>query len=200
MERLDIPPVQVMRCMNLLIYYPVETRTRMLFRAGEHLDNDGILIAGTNGLGIQQRYTVYEKNGKSLYPGEFAFSLDNLGPITFMAWFTIHEHDPEALLLAHLSKVIRQASGFWGSFSNRVDQLVEILFSCSRDPDGFFQFPVIEGSPVQLAKISSMLWNRLEREGFCDGAVEVLQRAGYDAWKNEAGDIAVRPPDHSGLL
>ena len=38
-----------------------------------------------------------------------------------------------------------------------------------------------------------MIWQQLEKDGFLDGAVDVLARAGYDAWKNPVGDIAVRP-------
>jgi hypothetical protein len=43
----------------------------------------------------------------------------------------------------------------------------------------------------------SALWCQLEDEGYTDGAIAALGRAGYQAWKNPVGDIAVFPPDGS---
>jgi hypothetical protein len=36
----------------------------------------------------------------------------------------------------------------------------------------------------------------LEQEGFVDGAVSVLKRAGYNAWINPVGHVAV---DHESI-
>jgi hypothetical protein len=33
----------------------------------------------------------------------------------------------------------------------------------------------------------------MEEEGYLDRAVNVLGQAGYNAWKNPVGDIAIRP-------
>lgn len=41
---------------------------------------------------------------------------------------------------------------------------------------------------------NAALWRQLETEGYTDGAVDALRRAGYQAWKNQVGDIAVAPP------
>jgi hypothetical protein len=89
LEELRLPPAKVIRCMNVLIYFEPEIKKKLLLQAGELLDDDGILIAGTNGLGIQSRYAVYLKGANGLFPKEFAFGLDNLGPIVFMPFFTI---------------------------------------------------------------------------------------------------------------
>jgi hypothetical protein len=43
---------------------------------------------------------------------EFAFSLDNLRPSGLTPWFTIHENDPEAFLLAELTGTIRNNQKF----------------------------------------------------------------------------------------
>jgi len=119
------PPAKVVRCMNVLIYFEPEIKNRMLRQAGELLDDDGILIAGTNGLGIQCRYAVYCKGANGMFPKEFAFGLDNLGPIVFMPFFTLHENDPEANLLADLAGAIRADRSFWPDFSNRTDELLQ---------------------------------------------------------------------------
>lgn len=164
----------------------------MLAKAGELLDEDGILIAGTNGLGIQSRYTVYQKNRDGLFTNEFAFGLDNLGPIVFMPFFTIHENDPEAALLADLAMVIRSDRS-WMDFNNRVDELLKFHGICSRGGDGFLHFPEKEMPLDEYLKKGALLWRQIAEEGYLNRAVEILRQAGYEAWENSVGDIAVRP-------
>jgi len=137
----------------------------MLLQTGGLLDDDGILIAGTNGLGIQSRYTVYKKGTDGIFPSEFAFSLDNLGHIVFMPWFTIHEDDPEATLLAQLTGAIRSDNHFWTDFSNRIDELMQHHGACERGSDGFLHFPDEEISPREYFKKHATLWRQLEEEG-----------------------------------
>jgi len=84
----------------------------MLKLLGAFLDDGGILIAGTNGNNLQARYAVYRKNSDEIQQVEFAFSLDNLRPLGLTPWFTIHENDPEAFLLAELTGKIRNDQKF----------------------------------------------------------------------------------------
>ncbi len=165
----------------------------MLVQAGELLDDDGILIAGTNGLGIQLRYAVYRKGRDGLTLDEFAFSFDNLGHIVFMPFFTIHANDPEAALLADLAGVIRADQSFWPEFSTRLDELLKQHGICQRGADGYLHFQEDEMPPSEYIEKNALLWRQMEKEGRLDEAVTVLERAGYDAWKNSVGDIAVRP-------
>lgn len=189
----DLPPVKVIRGMNVYIYFDPDTRKKMLKQTARFLDDDGIMIVGTNGLSIQTRYFVYKKNATGLFTHEFAFSPDNMGPISFMPWFTIHENDPEAMALAELSKVIRSNTSFWTDFSNDIDMLLKENEICRRGPDGFFQFPKEEMQFSEyMLKIRS-IWNELDNKGYTDGAIGVLKKAGYTAWKNRVGDIAVKP-------
>jgi len=190
---LKLPPAKVIRCMNVLIYFKPEIRKKMLLQAGELLDDDGILIAGTNGLGIQSRYTVYQKGSEGIFPSEFAFSLDNLGHIVFMPWFTIHENDPEAMLLADLTGAVRSDCHFWTDFSNRIDELMQHHGACKRGSDGFLHFPDEEMSPREYFKKHATLWRQLEEEGYLCDVVDILRRVGYDAWINAVGDVAIRP-------
>jgi hypothetical protein len=194
MMSLELPPAQVIRCMNVLIYFKPEIRKEMVLQAGRMLHDGGALIAGTNGLGMESRYMVYEKKAGEITPQEFAFSLDNLGHIGFMPWFTIHENDPEANLLADLTATIRADGSFWPEFSNRVDELLEHQGVCRRGSDGFLHFPEERMSVVEYIGKMSMLWGRMEEEGYLEGAASILERSGCDAWKNSVGDIAVRPP------
>jgi len=190
---LKIRGAKVIRCMNVLIYFEPDVRKEMLMKAGELLADDGIVIAGTNGLGIQSRYAVYRKGAQGLNLDEFAFGLENLGHIVFMPFFSIHADDPEAMLLAELSGTIRADQSFWPDFSAGQDALLKQEGLCERRADGYLQFDADEISPAEYLKIHFMIWQQLEQDGFLDGAVDVLKQAGYDAWKNPVGDIAVRP-------
>ena len=49
---------------------------------------------------------------------------------------------------------------------------------------------------MEFMRKMAMLWQQMEGEGYPDGVVNVLGQAGYNAWKNAVGDIAIRPPAH----
>ena len=190
---LKLPPVHVVRCMNVLIYFEPETRKKMLEQIGEFLDENGTVITGTNGLGIQSRYAVYRKVAGRLSRDAFAFGLDNIGDIVFMPFFTIHENDPEAMLLADLIGTLRSSRTFWPEFSKRHDELLQERGICKRTSDGFLNFENNEMQTADYLRENALMWWKIEEEGFTDMAVNVLVSAGYQAWKNEVGDIAVRP-------
>ncbi|MDM8537281.1 hypothetical protein QUF70_11040 [Desulfobacterales bacterium HSG17] len=189
-----LPPANVLRCMNLLLYFDPKTRIRMMTQAGSILDQGGILLAGTNhASGPYRRYIVYRKEGRRLHPEEFAFSPDVLRPLSVVAWFTIHEDDPEADLLAELTGSIRSNKAFWQKFFSRVDFLLEQHDICGRGENGFLIGPKAQKSPAEQRKLHCTLWQQIIDEGYVDQAVDALCTAGYDAFKNKVGDIAIRP-------
>ena len=193
-ETAQLPPAWVIRCMNVLLYFKPEERDEMLNLLGDLLYDSGILIAGTNGNNLQARYAVYRKNSNELQQVEFAFSLDNLRPFGLTPWFTIHESDPEASLLAELTGTIRNDQNLWPAFNRRFDNLLDHYGVCRRADDGFLH---LLGAEPQLAKFMGKmraLWQQMKKEGYLDGAVEVLRQNGYETWKNSVDDIAVRPP------
>ena len=193
---LGVRSAKVIRCMNVLLYFKPEIQKTMLAQVGKLLDDDGILIAGTNGLGGQSRYAVYKKDADGLFPDEFAFGLDNLGHIAFMPWFTIHDNDPETMLLADLAGTIRADRSFRTDLGNCQDELLRRGDICERKTDGYLHFSR-EISPAEFMKKNIMMWQQMDEEGYVDRAVEVLERAGHKAWRNSVGDIAVRPPADS---
>ena len=191
--QLDLPPATVIRCMNILIYFDLQSRNKMLSHTCKLLADGGMLIAGTNGYGIQTRYAVYRKNGEGLSADEFAFSLDNLGHIVFMPWFSMHENDPEAMLLAELAGTIRGDGQFWPSFSGRLDELLKTQRICVRGLDGFLQALAKEMPLAEYFQKNAAIWQQLEEDGYPARAVEALEYAGHKAWINEVGDIAIEP-------
>lgn len=191
-----VSAAQLVRCMNVLLYHTPEVRQSIIKAIKSMLSEHGRLICGTNNLlAKSNRYTVYEKTEGNLQPIEFAFSLDNLRPTDILPWFTIQEIDPEASLLARLMNSIRSNRLFWSDFSRRVDVLLQDSGIYSRGQDGFTTLcdGVRDLSPQQIAEKVDAVWERIDSEGYTEGAVESLLRDGYSAWKNQVGDIAIFP-------
>jgi hypothetical protein len=74
-----------------------------------------------------------------------------------------------------------------------VDELLAENRMLVRQEDGFLgappdPLPFSEWQPVFLA-----MQNKLQQEGFVDRAVSVLKHAGYHAWINPVGHVAVDP-------
>lgn len=199
-EDLQLPPAQVIRCMNVLLYFEKNVRERMLLSIGTMLDDGGILISGFNHpFGIYARYAVHKKDATEIFPVEFAFSMDNLRPLGVGPWLTINDNDAEAELLADLTGAIRSDRIFWNEFNQCVDVLQKEHGICMRGADGFNHFTeeAQTAPPNVILKKTTALWHQIEESGYTDGAVEALRRAGYKAWKNPVGDIAVLPPEGS---
>ncbi len=204
MADVQAPPAHVIRCMNTLMYFTPETRQYMLAKAGALLAESGLLIAGSNLMsGAGGRYTVYKKDSARLVPTEFALSLDNLRPTGVMPWYTLHDNDPEALLLAGVLRQVRADQPFWRLFTKRLDELMAHYGLFQRRGNGFLYASEEEKPAAEFTPRVAQLWWQVEEEGFTDGAVDALNRAGHIAWKNRVGDIAIRPnllplnlPDH----
>ncbi len=197
---LRLPPAQVVRCINVLLYFERPVREKMLASIAAMIEEGGVLITGFNHpAGIYARYAVFERNGDGLRPCEFAFSPDNLRPLGTGPWVTLQEQDREAELLADLTRVLRKDENFWGKFDSRVDALQKRLGICSRGSNGFLRFSddAQTGLSPAVMKNTAALWRQMQQEGHTDRAVQALCRAGYRAWKNPVGDIAVFPPQGS---
>lgn len=199
-ETIQLPPARVIRCMNVLLYFEKPVRDRMLQSIGELLGDGGTLISGFNHpFGIYARYTVCRKDKDGLKHAEFAFSPDNLRPLGIGPWLTLTAEDQEAELLADLTRAIRADKTFWPEFNRRVDTLQAESGICRRGDDGYHHFSKesLTASPLEIMKKTAEIWHQLDRAGYTDRAVEALCRAGYSAWKNAVGDIAVLPPEGS---
>jgi hypothetical protein len=111
-----------------------------------------------------------------------------------MPYFTIHDGDREAALLADLIGAIRADASYWPMFNNRVDTLLAQKRISRRDAAGFLQPPPEELPRSEIRSQMVGMWQQLVSEGYLRGALKALEKAGYEAWENPAGDIAVRPP------
>jgi len=199
-DGIRLPPARVIRCMNVLLYYGKDARQGMRSSMGALLDEGGILVSGFNHpFGTYARYAVHKKDAAGIKPCEFAFSPDNLRPLGIGPWLTIEGEDEQADLLADLTGAIRADRNFWAEFDRYVDELQAKQGICRRGSDGYNHFTEeAQSTPPQFVKEkSAAVWKQLEAAGYTDGAVEALGRAGYKAWKNPVGDIAVLPPEGS---
>ncbi len=194
LEDVQTPPAHIIRCMNTLLYFKPETQQHMLVKLGSQLADGGMLIVGSNLMnGASCRYTVYKREGAFVVPIEFALTVDNLGPFNVMPWYTLHDNDPEAMQLADMIHQLRANQSFWPGFTKRLDHLMEHYGLFQRDGEGFFHAPEDEHLAADFSERVSHMWRQIEEEGLTNEAVDALQCAGYTAWKNPVGDIAIQP-------
>ena len=123
---------------------------------------------------------------------EFAFSIENVRPLEMAAWFALHDDDYEMAALTQLIRVIRSRDNFRRTFDGRMDELLASTGFTSRRANGYLGFldETVGSDPLQAA---DTVGRQLEDEGFAEGAAELLRAAGYDAWVNCIGHVAVDP-------
>jgi hypothetical protein len=190
----ETPPADIIRVFNVLFYFDAAFRTRAEEWALRTLRPGGLFLCGADGnQTFEARYSVYRNENGNLVPKEFAFSLDNLRPPAVMPWFCLHNDEKETFVLATLLGVLRADEAFRRAYDSRVDELLAENRMLARQEDGFLgahpdPLPVSDWQPVFLA-----MQNKLQQEGFVDRAVSVLNRAGYHAWINPVGHVAVDP-------
>ncbi|MGH8572471.1 MAG: hypothetical protein ACREX8_07845, partial [Gammaproteobacteria bacterium] len=185
--------VDVIRCMNVLMFFDQGFRERTLQWASGVLRPGGLLICGMNWVrSTISRYTVYQEQDGKLVPREFAFSLDNVRPTALTAWYALHDDYLENLCRAEAVGIIRSDEGFQRRFDERLDGLLAQT-GMRRGADGYLDSANVDPFRPDLDAISAALVEQLDREGFVDDAVSVLCHAGRDAWRNAVGHVAMRP-------
>lgn len=183
--------VDVIRCMNVLMYHDNALRRRMLDWVSRLLRPGGLLICGSNWVSsTSSRYTVYQRNGHDLVPREFAFGIENVRPIELAPWYALHDGDVENRANAHAVGILRADTDFRRGFDANLDTALADLGICMRDADGYLG-DHRDRSPEELATIAATLAETLGE--FVDDAVAVLRRNGHQAWRNGAGHVAMSP-------
>ncbi|MCE7011061.1 hypothetical protein LWC34_50900 [Kibdelosporangium philippinense] len=184
----------VIRCMNVFMYYDHPFRQKALAWAEDLLRPGGLFICGSNWIdSVASRYTVYRKEQCGLIAKEFAFSIDNIRPIELAPWYGLHDDYLENLANAHAVGTIREDTPFRRRFDKRLDMLLAKLNMCPRDANGYLGHAPDEMPAEERSRCSSVLASQLDDEGFVAEAVDVLRRSGRHAWRNHVGHIAMRP-------
>ena len=196
-ENARLPQSDVVRSMNVLVYFPEPQRRRLAALACETLREEGVFIWGTNGMsGFSGRYGIAIRKGDTLTPSLFSFSIDCLRPLSVLSYFTLHDQDSEASIMAQLRSAVRSDAEFWPGFSRRVDEVMADHCLCRRGKEGYLEFPAEGHGPGEFFAKREAVWKDLIQEGFREGMVESLCRTGYKALVNQAGDIAIEPCSH----
>jgi hypothetical protein len=134
---------------------------------------------------------VYRREGGSLVAKEFAFAIETVRSFGVI-WFAMHENDREAWSAAKLVGILRSDEVFRKAHDEYLDQFLEEERLLRRQPDGFLG-PVPNPRPFpEVMPVYQKLLRTLEGES-SPRAVDVLRRAGFEAWVNSIGDVAVKP-------
>lgn len=188
--------VDVARCFNVLGYYDDAFRERALAWFAGILRDGGLLLCGSNvGRSAACRYFVYQKSGGRLAAREFAFGIDNLCPHAVNPWYAQHEDDREVGLLMDLIRALRTDPEFVARLLARNDALRAEYGISPRQPDGYYGDSDPSLLAWELADRAALIGERLDQEGYSGEAATILRQAGYDAWRNEIGHIAVGSDD-----
>ncbi len=190
----ELPCADIVRCFNVLIYFDAEFRSEAESWALRTLRPGGLFLCGGDiAKTMEARYSVYQNDNGRLIPKEFAFSIDNLRPLTVNPWYCIHEGEKEVWALAKLVGLIRSDPAFRRDFDTRLDGLLAENKIWVRQSDGYLAAPPSQLPTAEWTSARVAISAQLDRDGFVDRALFVLNRAGYKAWRNAVGHLAVDP-------
>jgi SAM-dependent methyltransferase len=190
----ETPHADIIRTFNVLFYFDAAFRRRADEWALRTLRPGGLFLCGADGSQtLEARYSVYRSEQGQLVAKEFAFSLDNVRPSTVVSLFCLHDQEKETFALAQLIGVLRADEGFRRDYDSRSDQLLAEKKIWIRQEDGFLGTPADQLATSEWVPAYLAIQHQLEQEGFADRAIAVLQGAGYEAWINPVGHIAVAP-------
>lgn len=185
---------QMVRCFNVLCYFDRSFRENTLDWLTNVLDEGGIFLTGMNWTKSRHaRYAVYRNENNKMVQKEFAFSIENIRPLEIVSWFALHDDDYSTKAMAELVGVIRADDELRTSIDNRMDELLIRAGYKPRTESGYLGSYCETADPTTFDSASEIVGKALEREEYPQKAVEVLKKAGYNAWVNCIGHVAVDP-------
>ena len=126
-------------------------------------------------------------------PREFAFSVENLRPTEIVAWFSMHDGEEDLERLVDAVRLLRADASLAREFDAAYDSLLLEAGLGQRRPDGYLSGPPADISPDRIESGLEAISQGLDRLGFVDRTVATLKRAGWNAWRNCVGHVAVAP-------
>ncbi len=184
----------IIRCFNVLIYFDREFRNRTIAWASENLVEGGLMLCGMNWIQSRAaRYSIYQSVNGVMNHREFAISIDNMRPIEIVTWFSLYDQDYETAAMVEVMRILRSDGDFVTAHDRRLDELLAELNFCTRNTSGYLGgLPEVAGAEL-MEEAPNIISSTLEREGYVEAAVDVLQRNGLNAWVNAVGHIALDP-------
>jgi len=193
-DTLGLEAVNFARSLNVFIYYDGVFREQALRWLPSVIRQDGLFVVGSDWVRTTEaRYTVYQRVRDRMVAREFAFSIDNLRPLTFVQWYALYDDEYDIRLIARLIATLRSDSDFIGDINVRLDNLAKQKGLCPRQSNGFLGGVDEQLSAKEAEEGQVDIAKTLAAEGYVDKAVEVLQRAGWKAWRNCVDHVAIDP-------
>ena len=184
----------VIRCMNVLIYFDRDFRHKTFGWAAGSLQDGGLLITGMDWAATRSaRIAINQCVDGELKPREMAISIDNLRPLDIAPWFTLVEGDYETVGMVEISRALRSDRSFVGDFDLRMDELLDAHNLCARKENGYLGTIPADSPPDAIDKVSGEIISTIISDGFVDQAVESLNRQGIEARRNCIDFISVNP-------
>ena len=183
--------LDMIRCMNVLLYFDPAFRKNALSWASRHLKEEGLFICGLNyAESLNCRFSVYQKQDGIMRFREFALSIENIRPMQIVPYFAFRNEDFEQDQLMEHVALIRRNADFMKIFNSTFDKLLELHGVCKRKMDGCLGMSdtSLPRGVIQLNMVKAC--RPLAMEHAC-AAVKVLKDNGRKAWVNEIGFIAV---------
>jgi len=187
--------LDLIRCMNVLLYFDPAFREHTLEWACRHLKAGGLFVCGMNwSESINCRFSVYRKEGDTMILKEFSFSVENIRPLEGVSYFSFRDDDFEQEQMLEHILLIRQHGSFMEKFNSGFDELLKQNAVCTRNETGYLGFINATIAPHQL--LANMSNTCFQLSGlFAEEAVALLRGLGREAWVNEIGFISVLIPD-----
>ena len=184
----------VIRCMNVFMYFDQVFRQRALQWAGRLVRAGGLFVCGSNWAhSTSSRYTVYQEQDRHLVAREFAFSIDNMRPVSIAPWYALHDDNVDNLCNAEAVGLVRSDDAFRRRFDERLDELLTQTGICHRGANGYLGGPDEGATFADVDERSAAVAEQLDSEGFVDEAITALRRTGRAVWRNSVGHIAMHP-------
>lgn len=184
----------VIRCMNVLIYFDRDFRHKTFEWAAESLQDGGLMITGMDWAGTRSaRIAINQCIDGELKPREMAISIDNLRPLDIAPWFTLVEGDYETVAMVEIAHLLRSDRPFIEDYDRRLDELLCEHNLCARKENGFLGSIAPDSPPDAIDRVSGKIISTIISDGFIDRAVESLNRQGIEARRNCIDFIAVNP-------
>jgi hypothetical protein len=182
------------RCFNVLFYFDEAFRRDAMSWLADVLIDGGISVSGVNwSRSRYARYTVHRAESRTMVAREFAFSIENLRPLELVGVFALHDDDHDMNLMSSLIGTLRADAQFRADIDRRMDELQAEIEFCARKPDGYLGSIPPGADSTILNTAADQIGSALEREGFCERAVDILGKSGYRAWINCVGHVAIDP-------
>jgi hypothetical protein len=180
----------IIRCFAVFIYLSLPEIKQGLLKIQSALHENGYFVYGiVYEFGTGPMYVIYQKKESVLKAQEFAFSIDHLSQLNFTSFWGFNPDYPEKVLLAKLLNTINKNAKLALPIQKYVDEFLKSRNLAYRNDQGYLVRNSVASSAEYSAAYSQL--DPLLKKEFMPAVVQTLQEAGWNAYENKGGDVAV---------